>query len=100
MFPKLKIKLRGLHFAYVAEIQDAVTEELKRNCTTAQKPVYMQMELILSLKNVMCHRFKKISYKLLEHTVYVVRTINVVLILWRGNMPATYVNTDSAINQI
>ena len=51
--PKLKMKLKGLHFPDVAEIQEAVTDELKkaqkkrnfrqlfRNCTTAQKPVCM-----------------------------------------------------------
>jgi hypothetical protein len=27
LFPKLKIKLKGLHFADVAEIQEAVTDE-------------------------------------------------------------------------
>jgi hypothetical protein len=48
----------------VAEIQEDVTDELKkvqkqeftavfRNCTTAQKPVYMPMELIFNLKKVM-----------------------------------------------
>jgi len=52
------MKLKGLHFADVAEIQEAVTDELKkvqedfrhlfRNCTIAQKPVYMPMELILN----------------------------------------------------
>jgi hypothetical protein len=57
------VKLKGLHFAYVAEIQGAVTDELKkvqkeeflaafRNCTTAQKPIYMPMELILNKKKV------------------------------------------------
>jgi hypothetical protein len=29
MFPKLKMKLKGLHFADVAEIQEALTDELK-----------------------------------------------------------------------
>jgi len=29
LFPKLKMKLKGLHFADVAEIQEAVTDELK-----------------------------------------------------------------------
>jgi hypothetical protein len=53
------MKLIGLHFADVAEIQEAVTDELKEvqkrnfwqifiNCTTAQKPVYVLMELILN----------------------------------------------------
>jgi hypothetical protein len=31
LFPKLKMKLKGLQFADVAEIQEAVTDELKRN---------------------------------------------------------------------
>ena len=63
LFPKLKMKVKRLHFADVAEIQEAVTDELKkiqkrnfrqlfRHCTSAQKPVYMQMELILNLKNM------------------------------------------------
>jgi len=30
LFPKLKTKLKGLHFADVAEIQEAVTNELKK----------------------------------------------------------------------
>jgi len=30
MFPKLKMKLNGLHFADVAEIQEGVTDELKK----------------------------------------------------------------------
>jgi hypothetical protein len=56
------MKLKGLHFADVADIQEAVTDELKkvqkkrnfrqryRNSATAQKPVYkyMPVELILN----------------------------------------------------
>jgi len=30
LFPKLKIKLKGLHFADVAAIQQAVIDELKK----------------------------------------------------------------------
>jgi hypothetical protein len=30
LFPKLKVRLKGLHFADVAEIQEAVTDELKK----------------------------------------------------------------------
>jgi hypothetical protein len=30
LFPKLKIKLKGLHFVDVADIQEAVTNELKK----------------------------------------------------------------------
>jgi hypothetical protein len=37
MFPKLKIKLKELHFADVAEIQEAVTDELKK----AQKEEFL-----------------------------------------------------------
>jgi hypothetical protein len=55
----MKMKLKGLHFADVAQIQEPITDELKkvqkeeflylfRNCTTAQKPVYMPMELIFN----------------------------------------------------
>jgi hypothetical protein len=53
--------LEGLHFADVAKIQKAVTDEFKKfqkhkysedfyNCRTAQKPVYIPMELILNKK--------------------------------------------------
>ena len=63
LFPKLKMKLKGLHCSDVAEIQDAITDEPKkvrkeefsavfRNCTTTQKPVYMSVELILNKKQV------------------------------------------------
>ena len=59
--PKLKMKLKGLHFAYVAEIQEAVTDELEkvrnfrqlfRNCMTALKPVYVPTERILNKKGM------------------------------------------------
>jgi histone-lysine N-methyltransferase SETMAR len=30
LFPKLKLKLKGLHFADIAEIQEAVTDELQK----------------------------------------------------------------------
>jgi histone-lysine N-methyltransferase SETMAR len=30
LFPKLKIKLKGLHFADVAEIEEAINDELKK----------------------------------------------------------------------
>jgi hypothetical protein len=53
------MKLKRLHFVDVAEIQEAIIDELKRskkeefsqlfrNCTTVQKPVYTPMELILN----------------------------------------------------
>jgi histone-lysine N-methyltransferase SETMAR len=59
LFPHLKTKLKGLHFADVAQNQEAVTDELKkfqkkeflahfRNYTTSRKPVYMAVELILN----------------------------------------------------
>jgi hypothetical protein len=76
--PRVENEVKGLHFADVAEIQEAVTDELKKiqkeefsavftDCTTAQKPVCMQMELILN-KKVMClphvsSIFKKIILK-------------------------------------
>jgi len=31
LFPKLKMKLKGLHFADVADIQEDVTDELRRS---------------------------------------------------------------------
>ena len=58
------MKLKVLHFADVAEIQEAITDELKkvqkkrnsqqlfRTCTITQKPVYMSMEPILNKKKV------------------------------------------------
>jgi hypothetical protein len=59
----VNMNLKGLHFANVVEIQEGVTDELKkvqrrnfrqllRKCRTAQKPVYLPMELILNLKKV------------------------------------------------
>ena len=30
LFPKLKMKIKGLHFADLAEIQEAITDELKK----------------------------------------------------------------------
>jgi hypothetical protein len=65
LFPKLKMKLKGLHFADVAEIQEAVTDELKKvqkeefsvafqKLYGHAKPVCMPVELILNLKKKMC----------------------------------------------
>jgi len=84
LFPELKMKLKGLYFANVVEIQEAVTDELKkvqkrnfwqlfRKCTTAQNPVHMTVELILNEKNGMCLRFsKKISSKTFgPHCVFI-----------------------------
>ena len=54
------MKSKGLHFANVAEVQEAITDELKKvqkeeflaafqkACMTMQKPAYMPMELILN----------------------------------------------------
>jgi hypothetical protein len=55
------MKLKGLHFADAAEIQEAVTDELKKvqkeefsaafqKLYDRAKPVYTPMELILNLK--------------------------------------------------
>ena len=58
------MKLKGLHFADVAEIQEAVTGELKKVQKHFQKPqdrakaVHMEMKLIL-IKKGTCLRFKK-----------------------------------------
>jgi hypothetical protein len=82
---KFKIMLKGLHVADVAEIQEVVTEELKKiqnrnfrqlfkNCTTAQKIVYMPMSRFW-IKNLcvflMCLRLKESVLKLLDRIVYV-----------------------------
>ena len=81
------MKLKGLNFADVAEIQEAVTDVLKKvqkeefsaafqNCMTAQKRVYMPMKLIFNKKKklyvfLMCLRFLKESVlKLLDGNVY------------------------------
>ena len=55
LFPKLKMKLKGLHFVGVAEIQEAVTDELKKvqkeEFSAAFQKLYdraMPMELILN----------------------------------------------------
>ena len=81
------MKLKGLHFADVAEIQVAVIDELKKaqkrnfrqifgNCTTPQKREYMSMELILNKNKVWAFitylRFlKKFCPKTFEpHCVY------------------------------
>jgi len=73
LFPKMKMKLNGLQFADVAEIQEAVTDDLKeskkrnfrqvfRNCTTAQNLLICQWSLF-RMKNLRvfltCLRFFK-----------------------------------------
>jgi hypothetical protein len=69
------MKLKGLNFADVAEIQESVTDELKKvqkeefsaafqKLYSSQKPVYMPMELILNKKSyVPSSIFKIISPK-------------------------------------
>jgi hypothetical protein len=58
----MKIKLKGLYFADVAEIQEAITDEFKKvqkekfsvdfqKVYDHTKPAYMPMELILNLKS-------------------------------------------------
>ena len=70
LFTKLKMKLKELHFADVAEIQETVTDKLKRvqkrnlwqifiKYTTAQKLVYMCMVLHLNKKRYVSSIFKK-----------------------------------------
>ena len=59
LFPKLKMKLKRLHFADVAEIQETVTDELNKfqkegfsedfqKLYERAKPVYMPLKLILN----------------------------------------------------
>jgi histone-lysine N-methyltransferase SETMAR len=64
LFPKLKMKLKGTHLVDIAEIQEAVTDELKKvqkeefsaafqklyDRTKACIRLYMPMEPILNLK--------------------------------------------------
>ena len=84
LFPKLKMKLKGLHFADVAEIQEAVTNELKKvqkeefsttfqKLYDAQTLVYMPVELVLNKKKGVClphvSSIKKTGLKLLDLTV-------------------------------
>jgi hypothetical protein len=64
LLPKLKIKLKGLQFADVAEIQEAVTDELKKVQKQefsagfqklyyrAKAYIYTPMELILNKKGI------------------------------------------------
>jgi len=90
LFPKLKIKLIALYFGDVAEIQEAVTDELKkvqkrtfwqlfRKCSTAQKPVYKPIKLFLKRKGIrfphVSSIFKKLSQKRLDRTFYEQRFI-------------------------
>jgi hypothetical protein len=86
LFHKLKLKLKGLHFTDVAEIQEAVTDELKKiqkdEFSAGFHKLYDRARgciytngAYFYLKNVrvflVCLRFKKKSVlKLLDRTVY------------------------------
>jgi hypothetical protein len=77
----LKIKLKGLHFADVAEIHEAVTDELKKvqkeEFSVAFQKLYDRAKACtyangayFEFKKVMCPRFlKKSVLKLLDRTV-------------------------------
>jgi len=65
------VNLKGLQFADFAEIQEAITDELKKvqrevfsaafiKCTTKQKFVYMPKDLILNNKDVCLPRVSSI----------------------------------------
>jgi hypothetical protein len=85
-FPKLKIMVNGLHFADVAEIQEAITDEInklqKEEYSAAlqklhdlTKLVYLPIELTLNLKKLclphVSLNLKKISSKIFgQHCVY------------------------------
>jgi hypothetical protein len=84
LFNKLKIKLKGLHFADVATIQVAVTNELKRvqkeefsagfqkEYGCAKACIYANGAYIEFKKEcvfLICHRLKKSVLKLFNRTV-------------------------------
>jgi hypothetical protein len=90
LLPKLKIKLKGLHFADIAEIQEAVTDELKKvqkgEFSAAFQKLYDRATACLFANGtyfeltkkkklcafLMCLRFlKKSVLKLLDRTVLV-----------------------------
>jgi hypothetical protein len=86
LFPKLKMKLKGLHFVVVAEIQEAVTDGLnnvqKEEFSAAFQKLYSAKACIYAngayfeLKNGMCLLFlKKSVLKLLDHTVYIMEKL-------------------------
>jgi hypothetical protein len=79
----LKKKLKGLHFAHVAEIQEALTDELKevqieefsaafrKMYDRAKAYIYASGAYFEFKKKGMCLRFlKKSVLKLLDRTVY------------------------------
>jgi len=68
----MKMKLKGLHLADVAEIQEAVTDELKKVQKDEFSAAFQKLELISNKKKGTCLRFlKKSVLKLLNRTVYV-----------------------------
>ena len=75
LFPKLKRKLKGLHFANVADIQEAVTDELKmapkEEFLTAFQKLYNHAKACKYVcVFLICLRFlKKSVLKLLDRTV-------------------------------
>jgi hypothetical protein len=90
LFPKLKMKLKGLHFADAAEIQEAVTDELKKVQKEAFSAAFQKLydcakaciyssRAYFELKNACLPHvsliFKKISLKLLDRTMYFIKTV-------------------------
>jgi hypothetical protein len=69
LFPKLKVKLKGLHFPDVAEIQEAATDELKK----LQKEEFSAafQKLYNHAKACIYATVKKSVIKLLDCTVYI-----------------------------
>ena len=64
LFPKLKMKLKGLHFADVAEIQEAVTDELKKVEEAEFSAAFQEMHnrpkaCIYIYANGFCFEYKK-----------------------------------------
>ena len=106
LFPKLKMKLKGLHFADVAEIQEAAIDELKKIqkqefSATFQK-LYDRLKACIYASGVyfrlkkkecvflMCHRFlKKPVLKHLDRTEYLRRTEATTTPLWKRQDPQT-----------
>ena len=87
LFSKLKVKVKGLHFVYVAEIQEAISNELKKvqkeKFSAAFQKLYNRAKACIYAngayfefkKKSMClphvsSIFKKISPKILDCTVY------------------------------
>jgi hypothetical protein len=76
LFPKFKLKLERLHFVDVAEIQEAVTDELKKVQKEAFLAAFQKLydcskacifanRAYFELKKGMCHQFLKNS--ILKH---------------------------------